>query len=645
MQDDSSNRTTPSTAEISALTAAVRDLASRMERMERSIDALKTDTATSNPAPVPRAVPISTGPQRAPGGAPAGAEQTPTVDTDDSPAPMMRASPTQPPARDASPGLGSAAAPRGPAAPGKAQEAPPIFRRSDRAEGPSIGGAASTPREPEATPDRVDQLPPSLNQEGGRQSRIAKRFAERADETDTRGINPQIAPPATPPGRRRRKRGSGLLLIAVIGLASILGALAYFWHEARKEQQEVASAVNGPAMQEILDQEPDEVLPVDGQSPLPENEEDEVLIAEAEEAAAEADEATASEEPAEIAAAPENSTPTEEEESPLSVPVPRNEDGTLAEAPAPEPVEEAPPPPQEGPAVAAAPQNDVTEVPLERNLAPLPEDADPVLQELAASALQGDPNAMNDLANIYVRGATGVPRDEALAAYWFQRASDGGIVLATYNLGVMISQGMGVPVDQDRAFALFRQSAEAGHPDGQLALGLSYLNGTGTEQDPQQAVRWFQAASSNGRPEGALVLGQLYERGIDGAPDLAAAAGWYRIAAEAGNQAAAEQLARLTAAEQSQQAVANDVPVPDSTPEPSATGGTGATPQPTNDPELDRDGVREVQRLLNQRGYDAGTVDGLFGPTTANAIRAFQQSQGLPVNGEPTQSLLRALGG
>jgi hypothetical protein len=54
--------------------------------------------------------------------------------------------------------------------------------------------------------------------------------------------------------------------------------------------------------------------------------------------------------------------------------------------------------------------------------------------------------------------------------------------------------------------------------------------------------------------------------------------------------------------------------------------------------------VRSVQSSLNQRGYDAGAVDGEFGPSTQNALRQFQRSNGLADSGSLDESTLRALG-
>jgi hypothetical protein len=55
----------------------------------------------------------------------------------------------------------------------------------------------------------------------------------------------------------------------------------------------------------------------------------------------------------------------------------------------------------------------------------------------------------------------------------------------------------------------------------------------------------------------------------------------------------------------------------------------------------DRDLVREIQRLLGELGFDPGAADGIAGRKTRRAIRAFQQQQGLSVDGEVTLALLR----
>jgi peptidoglycan hydrolase-like protein with peptidoglycan-binding domain len=53
--------------------------------------------------------------------------------------------------------------------------------------------------------------------------------------------------------------------------------------------------------------------------------------------------------------------------------------------------------------------------------------------------------------------------------------------------------------------------------------------------------------------------------------------------------------------------------------------------------------VRDAQRALNARGYEAGPVDGLVGPRTAAATRRFQERHGLPVTGVIAGATARAL--
>jgi lytic murein transglycosylase len=50
-----------------------------------------------------------------------------------------------------------------------------------------------------------------------------------------------------------------------------------------------------------------------------------------------------------------------------------------------------------------------------------------------------------------------------------------------------------------------------------------------------------------------------------------------------------------------------------------------------------------LQRRLTAEGFDTGGSDGVIGPNTRAAIRAYQSQAGLPVTGEPSLALLRQL--
>jgi peptidoglycan hydrolase-like protein with peptidoglycan-binding domain len=53
--------------------------------------------------------------------------------------------------------------------------------------------------------------------------------------------------------------------------------------------------------------------------------------------------------------------------------------------------------------------------------------------------------------------------------------------------------------------------------------------------------------------------------------------------------------------------------------------------------------VREAQVHLAQLGFGPGPIDGLLGPRTATAIRAFQQAKGLEATGSLTTTVVSAL--
>jgi hypothetical protein len=59
----------------------------------------------------------------------------------------------------------------------------------------------------------------------------------------------------------------------------------------------------------------------------------------------------------------------------------------------------------------------------------------------------------------------------------------------------------------------------------------------------------------------------------------------------------------------------------------------GATGQP----------VRRLQRALNTLGYDVGQPDGEYGPATQEAVSAFQEAEGLDVDGVAGPQTLEAI--
>ncbi len=66
-------------------------------------------------------------------------------------------------------------------------------------------------------------------------------------------------------------------------------------------------------------------------------------------------------------------------------------------------------------------------------------------------------------------------------------------------------------------------------------------------------------------------------------------------------------------------------------------------PWPTDENHLSLNQRIELQRRLSQEGYLNGNVDGVIGPATLQAVKAFQRRNGLSVDGYPTLTILKML--
>lgn len=66
-------------------------------------------------------------------------------------------------------------------------------------------------------------------------------------------------------------------------------------------------------------------------------------------------------------------------------------------------------------------------------------------------------------------------------------------------------------------------------------------------------------------------------------------------------------------------------------------------PPPEDAPTLSRANIINLQKALQQRGYEPGNPDGIMGPATRAAIRQFQAANNLVADGYPGESVLAAL--
>jgi peptidoglycan hydrolase-like protein with peptidoglycan-binding domain len=61
-------------------------------------------------------------------------------------------------------------------------------------------------------------------------------------------------------------------------------------------------------------------------------------------------------------------------------------------------------------------------------------------------------------------------------------------------------------------------------------------------------------------------------------------------------------------------------------------------------PNLNAEGIRQVQQALAKKGFDPGPIDGVLGPQTEQALRKFQDYYGIKVTGRIDNQTLYALG-
>ncbi len=345
--------------------------------------------------------------------------------------------------------------------------------------------------------------------------------------------------------------------------------------------------------------------------------------------------------------------------------------GTAPTSPAPAPNAGAPEgkpetaaPPSAGPRAAGPP--------LPPRTTPITEEA---LDLVKRRANAGETDAMEELARRYLEGA-GVKVNATEGAGWLQRAADRGAPGAMYNVAVMYERGIIFTRSTAKALEWYTKAATTGVPMAMHNLALMYRDGSGVPADPKRAIELLQAAARSGMSASMYALGVMYDEGSHGVQqDLAQAVVWYAMALQFQRANPATQNSELAA--RAQQKVSSlqlimpaadlkraqamgeaefrlivdtirtgpKVPAEALAPPPPA-GDTAApstaTPATAN-PADAKEQLIEAQKLLSTLRLYNGKPDGLMGPGTRNAIKAFQRSANLPETGEPSQALIDAL--
>lgn len=203
--------------------------------------------------------------------------------------------------------------------------------------------------------------------------------------------------------------------------------------------------------------------------------------------------------------------------------------------------------------------------------------------------------------------AAGEPAAFGLAAYAAYAPADGGPIdpreverlalegaatgdwLAHEVLTVLYSKDLVPGKSGADAFAAAMAVAREGDPLAQFFVGHYYLTGVGTEVSAENAAQWLQKAVDAGYVHASSFLAELHERGADGGarPDLAAELYWSAL--QQGDAMARQYLTTELASRSAEV-------------------------------------VRIIQGKLREQGLYRGAVDGVPGPGTEAAIRAYSNS-------------------
>lgn len=273
---------------------------------------------------------------------------------------------------------------------------------------------------------------------------------------------------------------------------------------------------------------------------------------------------------------------------------------------------------------------------------------------LVAAARSGDPKALFHLGMRYSEG-NGVERNMAEAANWFARSAELGFAPAQYSIGSLNEKGIGIERNVEQAAQWYEKAANQGN--ARAMHNLAVINAMGNppaiKTDMAKATEWFRQAAAYGIKDSQFNLGILYGQGMGVPQNLPESYKWFALAAKTGDSDAAKKrdevadamdpedltAARKEVADWKPRALDEEANRMKAPPEWHGRAGSGDSGSAATQREL----IMKAQVMLNQRGFEVGTPDGLMGPKTQKAIAQFQRDAGLPVTGKVDTELLAAL--
>ena len=258
---------------------------------------------------------------------------------------------------------------------------------------------------------------------------------------------------------------------------------------------------------------------------------------------------------------------------------------------------------------------------------------------LGAAAQQGNPVAQFQSGMADLRGGS-----LSTGAEWLRKAAAQNMPVAQHQLAILHENGTGTTRDLVEARRWHGTAAQGGNVEAMFDFATYNVNGEGGAVNSQVAAEWFRKAAEFGHTDSQYNLAQLYTQGSGVSPSQVEAYYWFSLAAKGGD-ADASGLAQEMLADGaiSQDAAAQvESRVASWTPAVANSAANGRFPPQAWDSNGGSPTLA-IQTVLSALGYDIGTPDGVMGNQTRAAIRAFEQSAGMPATGEVSDRLIDVL--
>lgn len=152
-------------------------------------------------------------------------------------------------------------------------------------------------------------------------------------------------------------------------------------------------------------------------------------------------------------------------------------------------------------------------------------------------AEKGNPEAMNALGLIYIKGITLVTNEEK-GIRWLEKAAEAGYAQAWFNLGLLYKEGVNTKADPIKAIDCFKKAAAFGYEDAWQKWGTMVMKGDNVSQDYPQAMNIFKEGVEKGNSGCNYSLGYMYYKGLGCTQDYSLAIQQFELGSEKGNPGA-----------------------------------------------------------------------------------------------------------